>query len=78
MVLAIWIMDDGSFQSPGVKISVAGLSKAECILLQKALEDLYNLKISINKAGNGGYYLYIWKESISDLIKLVEPYILPE
>ena len=78
MVLAIWIMDECSFQSPGVKISVAGLSKAECILLQKALEDLYNLKISINKAGNGGYYLYIWKESISDLIKLVEPYILPE
>jgi hypothetical protein len=32
MVLAIWIMEDGSFQSPGVKISVAGLSKAECIL----------------------------------------------
>jgi hypothetical protein len=78
MVLAIWIMEHGSFQSPGVKISLVGLSKTECILLHKTLINLYNLKISINKAGKGAYYLYIWKESISDLRKLIEPYILPE
>lgn len=68
-VLAIWIMDHGSFQSPGVKISVAGLSNSCRLLLQKACQTRFNFKISINKAG--GYYLYFWKESKPDLIKLV-------
>lgn len=77
--LAIWIMDDGSFQSPGIKLATLGYTYKECSLLQNALFEVFNLKVSINKSGiPHSYYLYIWKESLPNLRLVVKPLFLPE
>lgn len=77
--LAIWIMDDGIYQNPGIRLATQGYTYLECCLLQNALLELFNLKVSINKSGTPhSYYLYIWKESIPNLRNIVKPFFLPE
>ncbi len=77
--LAIWIMDNGSYQSPGIKLATQGLTYEECSMLQNALLELFNLKVSINKSGiPNSYYLYIWKESVQNLRIIVKPFFQPE
>jgi hypothetical protein len=47
--------------------------------LVKVLNDNFNLKASIQSAGaSNQYIIYIWKESMEDLRKIVSPYIIPE
>ena len=47
MALAIWITVDGTFKSPGLRI--ASFTKQEVELLVKALENKFNIKISLQK-----------------------------
>lgn len=76
--LAIWLMDNGSFQSPGIKLTTQGYTYKECCLLQNALFEVFNFKVSINKSGiPHSYYIYIWKESVPTLRLVVKPF-LPE
>ena len=76
LALAIWIMDDGTFKYPGVRIATNCFNKQEVELLVKALEIKFNIKSTLHK-NNGNYQLYIKKESMSLLKKLVLPYIVP-
>jgi ubiquinol-cytochrome c reductase cytochrome b subunit len=78
--LAIWIMEDGSFQKPGLRISTNSFIYEDVILLQNALKDKFNLDINIhfqiNKKGLKQYRLYIQKKSMDTLILLVKPYMI--
>ena len=47
LALAIWIMVDGTFKSPGLRI--ASFTKQEVELLVKALENKFNIKSSLQK-----------------------------
>lgn len=76
LALAIWIMDDGTFKSPGVRLATNCFKKQEVELLSKALETKFNIKSTLHK-NNGNYQLYIKKESMSLLKKLVLPYNIP-
>lgn len=76
LALAIWIMDDGTFKSPGLRIATNCFKKQEVELLVKALETKFNLKSSLHK-NQDNYQLYIKKESISILKKLVLPHMVP-
>lgn len=77
--LAIWIMDDGAKVSKGLKFCTNSFSYNDCLLLIKALNDNFNLKATVQSAGSKDQYIiYIWKESMNDLIKIVSPYIIPE
>lgn len=79
LALAIWIMDDGSKVSKGLKLCTNSFTYEECTLLVNALYNNFNLKASIQKAGaEDQYIIYIWKESILDLYNIVYPYIIPE
>lgn len=79
LALAIWIMDDGSKSGKGLKFSTNSFSYNDCLILVKALNDNFNLKATIQSAGSKDQYIiYIWKESMNDLIKIVSPYIIPE
>ena len=49
LALAIWIMDDGTFKSPGVRIATNCFTKQEVELLVKALEKKFNIKSSLKK-----------------------------
>lgn len=79
LALAIWIMDDGAKIGKGLKFSTNSFSYNDCFILIKALNKNFNIKASIQSAGKKDQYLiYIWKESMTDLIKIVSPYIIPE
>lgn len=79
LALAIWIMNDGAKVGKGLKFSTNSYTYEDCLILIKALNDNFNLKASVQLAGAKDQYLiYIWKESMEDLRKIVNPYIIPE
>ena len=79
LALAIWIMDDGSKVSKGLKFSTNSYTYEDCLLLTQVLFQLFGLKATIQSAGVPfQYIIYIWKESMEDLRNIVSPYIIPE
>lgn len=79
LALAIWIMDDGSKVGKGLKFSTNSFTYKDCLVLVNALSDIFSIKSSIQGAGaKDQYIIYIWKESMDDLRKIVSPYIIPE
>jgi len=67
-------MDDGCKVGKGLKFSTNSFSYNECLILVKALNNNFNLKASVQSAGsNDQYIIYIWKELINDIIKIVYP-----
>ena len=79
LALAIWIMDDGAKVGQGLKFCTNSFSYNDCLLLIKALNSNFNIKASIQSAGQKDQYIiYVWKESMIDLINIVSPYIVPE
>jgi len=81
LALAIWIMDEGSKVSNGLKLCTNSYTYSDCLLLVKVLNNNFSLKVSIQRIGNKSkdqYIIYIWKESMSLLRDIVNPYIIPE
>jgi ubiquinol-cytochrome c reductase cytochrome b subunit len=72
-------MDDGSKVGTSLKFSTNSFTYDECLILVKVLNDNFKLKSSIQLSGTKNQYIiYIWKESMNDLRKIVSPYIIPE
>ena len=79
LALAIWIMDDGSKVSKGIKLCTNSYLYSDCVLLVKVLFDNFGLKASVQSAGAPNqYHIYIWKESMHSLRNIVFPYIISE
>lgn len=79
LALAIWIMDDGTKVSKGLKLCTNSFTYSDCLLLIEALNNNFALKSSIQSAGVPNQYnIYIWKESMPLLRTIVYPYIVPE
>lgn len=79
LALAIWIMDNGSKVGKGLKFTMNSFTYNDCLILVKALKENFNLKASVQLAGaKDQYVIYIWQESMEDLRKIVNPYIIPE
>ena len=76
LTLAIWIMDDGTFKYSGVRIATNCFKKQEVELLVRALDSKFNIKSTLHK-NNNNYQLYIKKESMFLLKKLVVPHMIP-
>lgn len=78
LALAIWIMDNGGKVNQGLKLSTNSFNYNDCLILINALNNNFNLKCSIQLAGAPNQYIiYIWKESMEDLKRIVSPYIIP-
>lgn len=76
MAIAIWIMDDGGWANPGVRISTYNFSLDEIKFLVSLLKKLYNLNCTIQILKNGiQSSIYIKKESIPKLTEIVLPYM---
>jgi len=72
-------MDDGAKVGKGLKFCTNSFSYNDCLLIIKALNNNFNIKASIQSAGKKDQYIiYIWKESMTDLINIVSPYIVPD
>lgn len=79
LALAIWIMDDGSKVGKRLKFSTNSFTYDNCLILVNALSENFNLKSSIQNTGaKDQYIIYIWKESMDDLRKIVSPYIISD
>jgi hypothetical protein len=76
--LAFWIMDDGSRQGLGLHISVYAFSSKDVDKLMFVLQDKFNLKCSIHYNKDNKPRIYIFKESMDDLKRLVSPYFIKE
>lgn len=76
--LAFWIMDDGSKQGKGLHISVYAFSNKDVDKLMFVLQDKFNLKCSIHYNRDNKPRIFIFKESMENLITLVKPYFIPE
>ena len=76
--LSIWIMDDGSKVSKGLKLCTNSFTYSDNLFLVKVLYDNFNIKSSVISAGfENQYNIYIWKESMSLLRDIVLPYVHP-
>jgi len=76
LALAVWIMDDGGWANPGVRISTYNFNLQEVKFLISLLKKLYDLDCTIQILKNGTQSsIYIKKKSISKLIKIILPYM---
>ena len=71
--LAYWIMDDGSRVNTGYHLNTNGFERIHVEILAKALFNKFNLKCSIQSRNR----IYIWTNSVPQLISIIEPYIIP-
>lgn len=76
--LAFWIMDDGSKHGNGLHISVYAFDNEDVDMLMFTLQDKFNLKCSIHYNKDNKPRIYIFKESMVNLINLVKPYFINE
>ncbi|YP_008475154.1 hypothetical protein, partial (mitochondrion) [Candida theae] len=78
LALAIWIMDDGGKVGNAIKLSTNNFTYDELLFLTSILKNKYNLTCSLQSTGaESQYSIYIWVESMPDLVKIVKPYIVP-
>lgn len=78
LALAIWIMDDGGWAKPGVRIATNNYKLEEVQILVAILKKLFDLNCTVqNIYIPGQYSIYIKGESIIKLRKLIYPYIIP-
>jgi hypothetical protein len=71
-------MDDGSRQGQGLHISVYGFSNDDVDKLLFVLEDKFKLNCSVHYNIESKPRIYIFKESMDILIRLVYPYFIKE
>jgi len=72
-------MNSGAKVGKILKFSNNYYTYKECLILIKALNDNFNLKASVELTGSKDKYtIYIFKESMQDLRKIVYPYMIPE
>ena len=71
-------MDDGSKQGKGLHISVYAFSNEDVDKLMFVLQDKFNLKCSIHYNRDNKPRIFIFKESMENLITLIKPYFIPE
>ena len=78
--LAHWIMQDGSRQmDQGICLATNSFTYEDCVYLSKILSVKYGLKTSVIKAGHiNQWKISIWKQSMSNLVLIVKPYIIDE
>ena len=74
--LAFWIMDDGSRHGTGLHIGVYAFSNDDVDKLMFTLQDKFKLRCSIHYNKDKKPRIYIFKESMPNLIDLVKPYFI--
>ncbi len=78
LALAIWIMDDGGWVKPGVRISTNSFKLEEVQFLANLLKKLFDLNCTVQNINIPGQYsIYIKGKSILKLRKLILPYVIP-
>lgn len=75
--LAVWIMDDGSYNKGVIDISTYSFLLPEIKLLQEILKKKFNVEIRYFKDRDKGYRMYCNMKETKKLIQTIKPYIIP-
>nr|YP_009710057.1 putative LAGLIDADG homing endonuclease [Coleochaete scutata]QFU80162.1 putative LAGLIDADG homing endonuclease [Coleochaete scutata] len=81
LALTVWIMDDGGWANPGVRIATNCFTFSEVTFLNDILKNKYKLDTTIQsiwmlpKERRNKYSIYIKKNSIPKLISIIFPYM---
>ena len=76
--LAFWIMDDGSKHGNGLHLNVYGFDDDSVNRILSVLQTKLNLFFTLHLHSNKeGYRIYIHKESMTNLVCLVKPNLIP-
>lgn len=77
LCLAVWIMDDGSYNDRIIDISTYSFDLKSIALLQKSLNELFSIKAKYFKDRNKGYRMYFSRNETREITKIISPYIIP-
>lgn len=77
LVLAVWIMDDGSFSRNRVDISTHSFSLLDINILQRCFKDIFSLNANYYNDFDRGHRIYFNQEETKKLVKIIGPYIIP-
>lgn len=77
LALAIWIMDDGSYQKGKIDISTYSFSKSEIELLAKSLADRYSISSKYYRDRDNGLRMYFDKSNTIKLTRIITPLLIP-
>jgi len=77
--LAHWIMDDGCIiPNRGVRLCTNSFTYEEVKFLADLLKDKFDLKTKVHSGGIvNSHTIYISKKSLTDLIQIVKPFMVP-
>ena len=75
--LAVWIMDDGSYNKGVIDISTYSFLLPEIKLLQEILKKKFNVEFRYYKDRDKGYRMYCNMKETKKLIQTIKPYIIP-
>lgn len=73
-------MQDGSRRkNQGLSIATNSFTYQDCVYLSNILNNKFGLKATVVKTGKDNQWVInIWKQSMSDLVLIVKPYIINE
>jgi len=76
-LLAVWIMDDGSYSRHRIDISTYSFSLSEIHILQKCFRVKFNIIAKYYSDRDKGYRIYFNQGETKKLIRIIRPYIIP-
>lgn len=73
------IMGDGTFKSKGISICTDSYTIQDVVRLMNVLILRYELKCTLHHKTNNnkGYRIYISRNSVAKVVKIVLPYLIP-
>ena len=74
--LAIWIMDDGSYNKGIIDISTYSFTLIEVKILEKAIFEKFGIQMVHHKDRDKGFRMYANKSETSKIVDLIRPYII--
>ncbi len=75
LAIAVWIMDDGSYNKSKLDISTYSFTLKEIEFLQTCMQDKFNIQMSYFNDRGIGYRMYCNMKETQKLIDLINPYI---
>lgn len=76
LIMAIWVMDDGSYNQEKIDISTYSFTLKEIEKLCSIIKKKFNITFLYYKDRNKGYRMYCNKKETQKLIDLICPYII--
>lgn len=74
--LAVWIMDDGSYNGSKIDISTYSFNLSEIKFLCKILKDKFGILMNYYSDRDKGYRMYCNMKETQKLIQTIKPYII--